>query len=239
MLYLSATIVRLSMKIQTLSKAFALSTIVSTMALSGQAYAEMYIEGSLGVVSVDDVSTIPYSGSGNGITVSNLRGTLSYDNANTYGFEIGQRVTPNLRIGLGYSSYELQWKTVTGSGTISDGTTTVNLATTLLTRGQLSDDTVLDNRVNTLMVSAYYDLETTGRLRPFIGAGIGQADIENAVDKELAISFSLGAQYDVSETTYVGFKYSRFNVDGPTDKAGFQYEDVTADAFAVTYGIRF
>lgn len=227
------------MKIQTLSKAFALSTIVSTMALSGQANAEIYIEGSLGVVSVDDVSTIPYSGSGGGITITNLRGKVTYDNATTYGLEIGQRVTPNIRIGLGFNSYELEWETISGSGTVSDGTTTVNVATAALTRGQLNNDSSFDNKVNVLMLSAYYDLETNGPLRPFIGLGIGQADIENAVDNELAIAVSLGAQYDVSDTSYVGFKYSRFNVDGPTDKIGFQYEDVTADAFAITYGVRF
>jgi len=38
-------------------------------------------------------------------------------------------------------------------------------------------------------LNGYYDFNTVKGFRPFLGVGLGQADIQNAKDKELAMSF--------------------------------------------------
>jgi hypothetical protein len=220
------------------SKGYALAVVLGLSA-TAPAMAQMYVEGSVGIVSVDDVSTVPYSGSAGGFTFTNLRGTVGYDNSTAYGLEIGYYISPMVRVGLGYNRFSLDWETITvGAGSISDGTTTVSGSGTV-TRGQLAGDSSFDNDVSTLMVNLYADIPTTGPMTAFLGVGFGQADISNARDDEDALAFMLGANYDLGSNNYIGAKYTHYDVDGPTDKLGLDYEDVSADVFSITFGHRF
>ena len=219
---------------------FSISLALATGLISAnQAFGQVYIEGSLSVVNVDDVSTIPYSGSSGGITFNNLSGTVDYDNATAYGIELGYYVAPSFRVSLSYNRFSLDWDTITVSaGSISDGTTTVSGSGTV-TRGQLSGDSAFDNDVSLVMINAYYDFDTQVSFTPYIGLGFGRADISNAVGDEDAVAIMLGVNYDLGSNNYIGARYTRYRVDGPTDQLGFQYQDVTTNAFSITFTHRF
>ena len=90
---------------------------------------EFYIEGQVNYNQVDDVDTKTYSGTAGGLTFSNLKSSNEYDSDIGLGFEVG--VTndgSNIRFGLSYSESKIELKKLTGSGTVTDGTTTVNFA---------------------------------------------------------------------------------------------------------------
>ena len=75
--------------------------------------------------------------------------------------------------------------------------------------------------------------------RPFLGAGIGQADIQNAKDKELAMSLYAGGRYSINENTYVGVKGTYMRVDGPEDKLGIKFDDITMYGITLSVGYQF
>jgi len=215
----------------------AAAALLITSTASASLASDFYIEGQLGSVDVKDVSTPAYSGTASGLTFSNFKAGISYDSDTFLGVELGYNVAPNTRVGLSYSSFSLNWNAITGSGTVSDGTTTVNLSTTL-NRGTLDNDGLLDNSVKLMMANAYYDIPLDGAINPFVGVGLGKADISNA-GSETALSFSIGANYDVGESNYFGVKYTRYSVNGPTDGLGLKYDDIKADAVNISYGYRF
>ena len=215
----------------------AASAMLLALTTGAAAASDFYIEGQLGSVDVEDLSTPAYSGSASGITLTNFKAGISYDSDMFLGVELGYNIAPNTRVGLSYSSFSLNWNAITGSGTISDGTTTVDLSTTVK-RGSLDNEGVLDNSVKLMMANAYYDIPLDGAINPFIGLGLGKADISNA-GSETALSFSIGANYDVGESNYFGVKYTKYSVNGPKDGLGFQYQDIKADAVNISYGYRF
>lgn len=218
-------------------KSLATSAILLALTVGTASASDFYIEGQLGSVDVKDVSTTPYSATASGLTFSNFKAGISYDSDTFLGVELGYNIAPNTRVGLSYSSFSLNWNAITGSGTISDGTTTVNLSTTL-NRGTLDNDGLLDNSVKLMMANAYYDIDLGVATVPFVGVGVGKADISNA-GNETAVSFSLGANFDVNDNSYFGLKYSRYSVNGPTDQLGVTYQDIKADAVNISYGYRF
>ena len=216
----------------------AASAMLLALTTGAAAASDFYIEGQLGSVDVKDVSTGSYSGTASGLTFTNTKLGVKYDSDTFLGVELGYNIAPNMRVGLSYSSFSLDWQAITGSGTVSDGTTTVNVSTTLLERGTLDDDSLLDNSVKLMMANAYYDIPLDGAINPFIGLGLGKADISNA-GSETALSFSIGANYDVGESNYFGVKYTKYSVNGPKDGLGIQYPDIKADAVNISYGYRF
>ncbi len=47
-------------------------------------------------------------------------------------------------------------------------------------------------------------------LTPFVGFGLGQADIDNATDDETIISLTAGARYNLNDKAYVIFILLKF-----------------------------
>ena len=214
------------------------TSLMLTAFAASNASAEMYIEGQLSMVDVKDVSTPVYSGSGGGFTFSNFKASVKYDDTTSLGVEAGYRFTPNFRAGLSYTAFSLDMKSINGSGTISDGTTTVDLSTSL-TRGQLSGDSSFDNNVKLTMAQAYWDFQMDSAITPYVGIGLGQAKISNAGGTHGATSFTIGANYDINENNYLGVRYNMTKVDGPTDTLGITYQDIEANSIGITYGYRF
>ena len=201
-----------------------------------------YIEGQINYNQVDDVDTNTYSGSSGGFTFTNLKGTLDYDSDIGYGFEFGASGlfdNDNLRLGLSYVKNEIEFKKGTGSGTVSDGSTTVNFALNGDRSAANSIGLNLDNNVDVYSLNGYYDFNTVKGFRPFLGVGLGQADIQNAKDKELAMSFYAGGRFSINENAYVGIKGTYTRVDGPEDHLGFKYDDITAHAITLSVGYQF
>ena len=215
---------------------------VSILAISTSAQAASpYIEGQAGITMINDVETDTYSGSSGGVTWTNVKGEIDYDNAFTLGAEIGVSDfgVNNLRLGVGAKRLEAKLSSVELSGTATDGTTT------LTGPGKFSRDDVnsigadLDNTIALYSVNAYYDFDVHEKFTPFVGVGIGFADIENAKDLELAGALSIGAQYDFTEKFYAGLRGDYHMIAGPSDELGLDYESIHAFTASATIGYRF
>ena len=136
---------------------------------------EFYIEGQVNYNQVDDVDTKTYSGTAGGLTFSNLKASNEYDSDIGLGFEVGAKnvSNSNLRIGLSYSESKVELEKTTGSGTVTDGSTTVNFAVSATKAELASIGLSFDNDVKSYSLNAYYDLETNGTFTPYVGVGLG------------------------------------------------------------------
>lgn len=211
----------------------------AVLAASGSAYANgVYVEAGIGYYDAD-VSTDTYSGSSGGITWNNLKADIDYDNDVAFGIELGMSIADNVRLAVSYAQTSFDFDGATVSGTATDGTTTIS-GSAPVTRSDLDSlGLSWDNDVDILMLNAYYDFNSTNGLTPFVGVGIGQADIQNAQDDETTISISAGAKYEISPNTYVGGKIAYYRIDGPTDSLGITYEDVDVTSAQLMIGYKF
>ena len=137
----------------------------STISFAEQKY---YIEGQINYNQVDDVDTNTYSGSAGGFTFSNLKGTLDYDSDIGYGLEFGVSGilnNDNLRIGVSYVENEIELESASGSGTVTDGSTTVNFAVSASRSDLDSIGLSFDNDVEVYSLNAYYDFNDVNGFR--------------------------------------------------------------------------
>ena len=201
---------------------------------------EFYIEGSIGHYDIDDVDTTRESGTASGITFTNLGGALEYDADTTLGFEFGVKFNDKLRIGFSYVDASLDFEGATISGSATDGATTISGSARVTPADASALGLTFSNDAEIMMIKAYYDFNTfSNGLTPFVGFGIGQADIDNALDDETIMSLTAGARYSINEKAYVGAKVSFMEIDGPDDGLGIQYEDIELTSFEVVVGTSF
>ena len=201
---------------------------------------EFYIEGSIGHYDIDDVDTSRANGTVSGITFTDLGGALEYDADTTLGFEFGVKFNDKLRIGFSYVDASLDFEGATISGSITDGTTTISGSARATPADASALGLTFSNDAEIMMIKAYYDFNTfSNGLTPFVGFGIGQADIDNATDDETIMSLTAGARYSINEKAYVGAKVSFMEIDGPDDALGIQYEDIELTSFEVVVGTTF
>jgi len=221
----------------------------SLIAISSFVMADMkpYIEGQLINIYPDDVGgSYSESASLSGLTLTgNLKGELEYDSEVDGGFEIGFKLQDNHRFGFSYSQPDFEFKKMdlTASITLTDGITTITeSASGEVTRAELAtigEENLLDNEVKLYMLNYYYDFNAQESFRPFIGAGLGLADIDNAKDKEFTYSFYAGAKHYFNENTYLGAKYTYSTINGLTDKNNVQYDDIDSHAGSILIGFEF
>ena len=81
-------------------------------------------------------------------------------------------------------------------------------------KNKLLDD--FRQHLNLYMVNAYYDFNNTTEFTPFLGVGIGVANLKNTKDNEFAFSLSGGAKYNIDKNIYIGAKGTFTRVNGPT-----------------------
>ena len=224
-----------------MKKRLALVFGLCAMLLSSQTMAkEFYIEGTIGHYDVDDVDTTRASGTASGITFTNLGGTLEYDADTAFGFEIGVKFNEKVRIGFSYVDASLDFEGATVSGSATDGVTTINASARVTPADASALGLTFSNDAEIMMIKAYYDFDSFNNgLTPFVGFGLGQADIDNATDDETIISLTAGARYNLNDKAYVGAKISYMEVNGPDDELGIQYEDIELTSFEVTIGTSF
>ena len=201
---------------------------------------DFYIEGHVNYNQVDDVD-IDNVGTYEGLTFSNMDTSLDYDSDDGLGFEVGaiNVSDSNLRIGLSYSEQKIDLKKASGTGTVTDGTTTVDFALSATKADLASIGLSFENEVKSYSLNAYYDLETNGTFTPYVGVGLGQVDIQNANDKELSKSFYLGGRQSINDNMYLGIKGSYTMIDGPTDKLNISYDDITIKSLSLIVGYNF
>ncbi len=157
------------------------------------ACAEMYYSGNMGIVSASDSDISDGSDSGE----------LSFDDGfaitGSLGYTLGY--AGRVELEMGYRANDVDKVTLYGYGTGSvDG----------------------DMTTISLMGNAYYDFSTIGQFTPFIGAGIGLANIEaefdlagNEDDTVFAYQVAAGGSFAVSENLNIDFQYRYFGTEDP------------------------
>ena len=223
-------------------KRFIISTVAALMLLVTQPVMakEFYIEAQIGQYDVDDVGGSAVNGTTGGVTYSgNFNGNLKYDADTTFGFEVGMKLNDNMRIGFSFVDADLDFEGANGNvtGSATDGTNTVTGSVDAAEAATLFD---WSNSAELMMLKVYYDFGAfSNGLTPYVGFGIGQADIDNALSDETVMSFTAGARYSISENAYIGAKVSFMEIDGPDDSLGIQYQDIDVDVFEVIIGTTF
>jgi opacity protein-like surface antigen len=220
-----------------LKKIALITFLLATTTFNSYAQVKGYIEGQINYTKVKDVDTKTYTGTGGGVTFTNVNGKLEYDTDIGYGIEVGIRefLNKNLRLGISYLANKIELKKATGSGTASQGGTTINFAISASRADLKSVGLDFDNDAKNYSLNAYYDFDNLNGITPFVGIGLGKADIQNAKDKEFSKSLYLGARYFVDKNLYIGGKGTYSMIDGPEDGFGIKYEDISV--YVVTLGV--
>ena len=219
-------------------KILLLLALISSSALAAEL--KPYLEGQLGFASLDDVDTKLNGTIGGGTATASAK--IKYDHSVSGGFEIGANNVgiENLRIGASYNRMKFDMDKVTGSITTTgvtgfdNGTLTGDITSTVRSAG-----ISLDNSVNLYMANAYYDIKNASAFTPFVGLGMGMANIQNAKDNEFAWSASVGGKYNIDKNMYLGLKGSYTSVNGITDKIGLEYKDMDAYSAHAILGYQF
>jgi opacity protein-like surface antigen len=201
-----------------------------------------YIEGQLGWSNLNDVDTkatnLPISDA----ATASATAKIKYDNSVSGGFEIGANHVgiENLRIGVSFNRMKFDMEKVTGSLALSAAEgEAIPPITGDITEAVRSLGVNLDNSVKLYMANAYYDIKNASAFTPFIGFGVGMADIKNAKDNEFAWSASVGGKYNIDKNMYLGLKGSYTSVNGITDKIGLEYKDMDAYSAHALLGYQF
>jgi hypothetical protein len=218
---------------------FSYPFVKSSFAQNKSPFEGLYIEGQVNYTQVQDIDLKNFTGTiSNGRTFENLKGKLGYDSDIGYGVEFGvsEFLNKNFRLGLSYGVNKIELKKATGVSGLSNGDPLPSSATPQDVRGLGLN---FDSNVKIYSLNAYYDFNNINGFIPFIGAGLGQTDILNAKDKELSKSLYLGAKYFMDKNIYVGGKGTYTMVDGPEDKNGMKYDDITLYAFTLSVGYQF
>lgn len=156
-----------------------------------------YIEGSVGYSRPDDAKISFVDDDGNGSYRAN------YDNDVNYGLEIGASnvLNPNIRLGAQFIKYQFDQKS--GSTTFGDGT---------IEADDQSDFEKMKAKV--YLLNAYYDFNNTSKITPFIGLGMGAADVDGAKNNEFSWATHLGGKYNFNDNLYLGLKGSYLRING-------------------------
>jgi opacity protein-like surface antigen len=213
--------------------------LLVTTSFNSYAQVKGYIEGQVNYTQVQDIDLKNFTGTiSNGRTFENLKGKLGYDSDIGYGVEFGvsEFLNKNFRLGLSYGVNKIELKKATGVSGLSNGDPLPSSATPQDVRDLGLN---FDSNVKIYSLNAYYDFNNINGFIPFIGAGLGQTDILNAKDKELSKSLYLGAKYFMDKNIYVGGKGTYSMIDGPEDKNGMKYDDITLYAFTLSVGYQF
>jgi opacity protein-like surface antigen len=124
--------------------------------------------------------------------------------------------------------------TTTGVSGVANGTYTADITRYIRDAG-----ISLDNRVNLYMANAYYDFKNESSFTPFLGVGMGMADVQNAKDNEFAYQGVIGGKFDIDKNMYLGLKGLYTKVNGITDELGIKYKDMDAYSGQVLLGVNF
>jgi opacity protein-like surface antigen len=231
---------------------------LTLLAFSNAAQADMkpYIEGQIiysdvkgGSADTKELTNINYSG-----YVGNFGVKSAFDSDVTGGIELGLKgfMHPNVRIGFSYAKpdYDVESLTLFSSGSITDPSSNeiaagVGVVLSPAAYQALTGESLGSIYIKKYMFNAYYDFDITETFKPFIGVGLGMADIEDMDDKEFAYSGHIGAKYYLSKDAYLGGKFTYTSINGPklTSTADssvvWHYNDIDIYNFSATLGFEF
>jgi len=200
-----------------------------------------YIEGQLGYAKLKDVDTEAFSGSvGGGTATLSARGDFDKSFAGGVELGVGNIGDTNFRLGASYTRMDFDMEKVTGTLTttgvsgVANGTYTADITQYIRDAG-----INIDNRVNLYMANAYYDFKNESSFTPFLGVGLGMADVQNAKDNEFAYQGVIGGKFNIDKNMYLGLKGVYTKVNGITDELDIKYKDMDAYSGHVLLGVNF
>lgn len=216
-------------------KKLLLAPVLLSLPIAAQA-AGGYIEGQLGHAFVHDIDTKTFTS----VELGTVSGGVDYDSAISYGFEIGIKELEQrnvLRVGLAWNRFkaELDSASINSTGGTVVGPVSASGSGSYLASLGLD----FDSDIDVYSANFYYDIPVEMAFKPYIGIGLGVADIDHAQDKEFAIIGLIGGKVEISEDVYLGIKYQYINIDSFTDKLDIEYEDAGASMFSATLGMDF
>ena len=217
---------------------FSYPFVKSSFAQNKSPFEGLYVEGQVNYTQVQDIDLKNFTGTiSNGRTFENLKGKLGYDSDIGYGVEVGvsEFLNKNFRLGLSYGANKIELKKATQISN-TDGEPLPSSATPQEIRDLGFN---FDSNVKIYSLNAYYDFNNFNSFVPFVGVGLGQVDILNAKDKELSKSLYLGVRYLVDKNIYFGGKGTYSMIDGPEDKNGMKYDDISLYAVTLSVGYQF
>lgn len=183
---------------------------------------KLYLGLEGGMVLPRDVD-VSAATSANGVTVTGS-GSLEFDNGFSLAGVAGYRFTDLItaEAELGYS--KVDYDSVTGTLTVSDGTNTANVNGTADVEGDL---TALVGMANVLLTPK---LDRAERIKPFVGVGLGFVSYDDEItsiggtavsasDDDTALAYQLKLGFDVAATEQVDFgaSYSYWVADTDTE----------------------
>jgi opacity protein-like surface antigen len=157
-----------------------------------------------------------------------------------------QALTLDVQLGYGKPSAPISGGTdadntsVVGIGIGTYLTENSHLGLNLSTRDIVNSASFVDAAARTAIVEYTYELNSTGGIKPFIGAGIGYGWLTNTAKKTaLASSVFAGLRFEVTETvdfTLTARLHQLYNVDF-ADVAGENNRQI--NSFEALAGLRF
>ncbi len=177
-----------------------------------QAVADVYYAGNMGVVAVSDSDLDDGADSGE----------MSFDDGFAATGAVGAMVGSHSRIELelGYRENDLDKLSVAGSDSV---------------------DRHGDLRAISLMGNIYYDFLTDSTFRPFVGIGLGAANVEadsdrigDEDDNVFAYQLAAGGSLALSDNLNIDIQYRYFGTEDP-DFSGVEAEYNTHNVF---FGLR-
>lgn len=216
------------------------AVLASSQANAADTDLKPYIEGQIGYINLSKVNGTLNETSG-AVTATNFAGRLNYHSNETYGAELGFKnvMMPNLRVGMSFATMKLNLKNATTTGTITGGGYSVTVPGTFSAAELAASGLSFDNRVHLYMANAYYDFKNESKLTPFVGVGMGVADIQNAKSNEFTYTVNAGAKYNIDQHIYIGAKAAYSNINGPADQLGFKYKNIEAYTANLSLGFEF
>lgn len=185
---------------------------------------EWYVGGAIGINTQSDSDNSGKTGAfttgdlGDGSTLDVASGTpygwtTEFDSGASYSVEAGLRYGSNLRSGIEITSSSADvdtHKNVTLGGGSIDALDAASIASSPTPLGVTVADVVADGRGDLTMTAvyanAYYEFETGSAFKPYVGAGLGYADIDvdyspsgigviSESESKLAYQVKAGASY--------------------------------------------
>jgi len=190
-----------------LLKTFLLLSLLLT-AFSFSAVADIYYSGNMGIVSVSDADL------DNGTDTGEMSFDDGFAATGAVGASLGNHA--RLELELGYRKNNLDKFSVAGYGTVNGSG---------------------DLRTISLMGNVYYDFLKDSVVRPFVGAGLGAANIEADIDRldseddnVFAYQLAAGGTIAVREHLNIDIQYRYFGTQDP-DFSGVKAEYHTHNIF--------
>jgi len=205
------------------------AALAAGVMMAGMAQAQdWYVGGSIGYVQQNDSDNAGTTGAfttgnlGDGSTLDVAAGTAygwstEFDNGTSFGAEIGARYDSGLRSGveLVFSESDVDTHTdVTLGGGSIDAVDAAAIAGSPdplgATVAQIVADGQGDISQTAIFANAYYDFNRTGSLQPYVGAGLGFADVDvtyspsgvgviNDGETKFAYQIKAGATWSVND----------------------------------------